>query len=188
MPFTGVPVRPFTVDYQNKGFENAQYNITSAMTFLTPGGATPRVDFCGKQVAARYVYWTADNGAENGAGWYLEAEAVALPQDARAFPCASVADERGPLEPPAPLLHERGAVRVALAAELALPFPVVEVADADPAPLVLHPGRASVGDAVGRALVGLGRAGPDLPRDRRPLSRFFRGRPPPALRTDSRRA
>ena len=123
MPFTGVPVRPFTVDYQNKGFENAQYNITSAMTFLTPGGATPRVDFGGKQVAARYVYWTADNGAENGAGWFLEAEAVALPQDARAFLCASVADERGPLEPPAPLLHERGAVRVALAAELALPFP-----------------------------------------------------------------
>lgn len=68
MPFTGVPVRPFTVDYQNKGFENAQYNITSAMTFLTPGGATPCVDFGGKQVAARYVYWTADNGAENGAG------------------------------------------------------------------------------------------------------------------------
>ena len=63
MPFTGVSVRPFTVDYQNKGFENAQYNITSAMTFMTPGGATPRVDFGGKQVAARYVYWTADNGA-----------------------------------------------------------------------------------------------------------------------------
>ncbi len=113
---------------------------------------------------------------------------MALHQDARAFLCASVADERGPLEPPAPLLHERGAVRVALAAELALPFPVVEAADADPAPLVLHLGRASVGDAIGRALVGLGRAGPDLPRDRRPLSRFFRGRPPPALRTDSRRA
>ena len=88
MPFTGVPVRPFTVDYQNKGFENAQYNITSAMTFLTPGGATPRVDFGGKQVAARYVYWTADNGAENGAGWFLEAEAVALHQDVRAFLCA----------------------------------------------------------------------------------------------------
>ena len=44
------------------------------------------------------------------------------------------------------------------------------------------------GDAVGRALVGLHRAGLDLARDRRPLSRFFRGRPPPALRTDSRRA
>ena len=89
------------VGYQNKGFDNAQYNITaatfvpvsgdkngmklsdfvpnedfvsSAITFMTPGGATPRVDFGGKQVAARYVYWTAEDGAEDGAGWYLEAD------------------------------------------------------------------------------------------------------------------
>ena len=89
------------VGYQNKGFDNAQYNITaatfvpvsgdkdamtlgdfvpnedfvsSAITFMTPGGATPRVAFGGKQVAARYVYWTAEDGAEDGAGWYLEAD------------------------------------------------------------------------------------------------------------------
>jgi len=87
------------VGYQNKGFENAAYNITaatfvpvsgdknamtlgdlqpnedfvsSAITFMTSGGATPRVDFNGSKVAARYVYWTADDGAEDGAGWYLE--------------------------------------------------------------------------------------------------------------------
>ena len=97
----------------------------------------------------------------------LGVEVAALPEDAFALVPAAVADERGPLEPPAPLLHERGAVRVALAAEPALPLPVVEAVDADPAPPALHPERAPVGDAVGRALVGLDRAGPDLPRDRR---------------------
>lgn len=60
------------------------------------------------------------------------------------FPAHPLQTNGGPLEPPAPLLHERGAVRVALAVELALPFPVVEAADADPAPLALHPGRAPV--------------------------------------------
>ena len=97
----------------------------------------------------------------------LGVEVVALPEDAFALVPAAVADERGPLEPPAPLLDERLAVRVALAAEPALPFPVVEAAGADPAPLALHPERAPVGDAVGRALVGLHRAGLDLARDRR---------------------
>ena len=97
----------------------------------------------------------------------LRVEVVALPQDASALLCASVADERGPLEPPAPLLDERGAVRVALAAEPALPLPVVEAVRADVAPLALHPERAPVRDAVGRALVGLHRAGLDLARDRR---------------------
>ena len=99
--FIGRCARIDIVGYQNKGFDNAQYNITaatfvpvsgdknamtlgdfvpndefvsSAITFMTPGGATPRVDFGGKQVAARYVYWTADDGAEDGAGWYLEAD------------------------------------------------------------------------------------------------------------------
>ena len=46
--------------------------VSSAITFMTSGGATPRVDFNGSKVAARYVYWTADDGAEDGAGWYLE--------------------------------------------------------------------------------------------------------------------
>ena len=97
----------------------------------------------------------------------LAVEVVALAQDAFALHPASVADERGPLKPLAPLLHERGAVRVALSAELALAPPVVEAVGADLAPLALHPERAPVGDAVGRALVGLDRAGPYLPRDRR---------------------
>ena len=48
--------------------------VSSAITFMTSGGATPRVDFNGSKVAARYVYWTADDGAEDGAGWYLEAD------------------------------------------------------------------------------------------------------------------
>ena len=97
----------------------------------------------------------------------LRVEVVALPQDASALLCASVADERGLLQPLAPLLHERGAVRVALAAELALPSPVVEAVRADVAPLALHLERAPVRDAVGRALVGLHSAGLDLARDRR---------------------
>ena len=89
------------VGYQNKGFDNAQYNITaatfvpvsgdknamklgdfvpndefvsSAITFMTPGGATPRVEFDGNQVAQRYVYWAEGDGAGDGAGWYLEAD------------------------------------------------------------------------------------------------------------------
>ena len=88
------------VGYQNKGFENAQYNIaaatfipvagdkngmtlgdltpsadfvSSAVSFMTPGGATPRVSFGNKQVAARYVYWAdADDTDAGVAGWYLE--------------------------------------------------------------------------------------------------------------------
>ena len=78
-----------------KGFPNAQYNIcgncsptgitlgdlvpndvfvNSMVTFMTAGGATPRVDFGGKQVAANYVYWTEDDEPEDGAGWYLYAD------------------------------------------------------------------------------------------------------------------
>ena len=76
-----------------KSFPNAQYNVcgncspvdltlgdltpnaefvTSAITFMTQGGATPRVDFAGGKVAARYVYWFAEDDPEDGAGWYLE--------------------------------------------------------------------------------------------------------------------
>ena len=78
-----------------RGFANAQYNIcgncspvtitlgditpneefvSSAISFMTQGGATARVNFKGSQVPASYVYWTADDGAEDGAGWYLEAD------------------------------------------------------------------------------------------------------------------
>ena len=39
---------------------------------MTQGGATPRVDFDGGKVAARYVYWFAEDDPEDGAGWYLE--------------------------------------------------------------------------------------------------------------------
>ena len=97
----------------------------------------------------------------------LAMQVVALPQYAPALVRAPVADERRVVQPRALLLHERGTVRVALATEPALAPPVVEAVGADPAPPALHPERAPVGDAVGRALVGLDRAGPDLPRDRR---------------------
>ena len=40
---------------------------------MTPGGATARVDFGGKQVPAKYTYWTEDD-ASDGAGWYLDAD------------------------------------------------------------------------------------------------------------------
>lgn len=78
-----------------RSFANAQYNIcgncspvtitlgditpneefvSSAISFMTQGGATARVTFKGSQVPASYVYWTAGDGAEGGAGWYLEAD------------------------------------------------------------------------------------------------------------------
>ena len=44
---------------------------------------------------------------------------------------------------------------------------VERVVRVDVAPLALYLERSPVRDAVGRALVGLDRAGPDLPRDRR---------------------
>jgi len=92
---------PYIVGYQNKGFDNAQYNIAAAtfipvqgdkdemtlgdlvpndefvnsrITFMTPGGATPRVSFGGKQVAQSYIYWREDDEPEEGAGWYLVAD------------------------------------------------------------------------------------------------------------------
>ena len=48
--------------------------VSSSIMFLTSGGATPRVTFNGKQVAQRYVYWTASDKPEQGAGWYLYAD------------------------------------------------------------------------------------------------------------------
>ena len=40
---------------------------------MTAGGANAKVDFNGKQVAAKYYYVTEDD-AEDGAGWYLQAD------------------------------------------------------------------------------------------------------------------
>ena len=40
---------------------------------MTAGGATAKVDFNGKQVAAKYFYVDEDD-AEDGAGWYLQAD------------------------------------------------------------------------------------------------------------------
>ena len=98
--FTGRSRRAIIVGYQNKGFENTGYNIAacsilpvgmnrddmtlgdivpgenfvnSTITFMTAGGATPRVTFGGKQVAQKYIYWAEDE-ASDGAGWYLEAD------------------------------------------------------------------------------------------------------------------
>ncbi len=77
-----------------KGFDRAGYNITgnctpskitlgditpsedfsnSFIAFMTAGGANAKVDFNGKQVAAKYYYVTEDD-AEDGAGWYLQAD------------------------------------------------------------------------------------------------------------------
>ena len=97
--FIGRCARIDIVGYQNKGFENARYNISaatfvpvggsrdtmtlgdikpsedfvnSAISFMTPGGATAKVTFQGSQVSATYVYWTEDDEPEAGeAGWYL---------------------------------------------------------------------------------------------------------------------
>ena len=90
---------PYIVGYQNKGFENARYNIAAAtfipvqgekdemtlgdlkpsadfvnskVSFMTSGGATAKVMFKGQEVSATYVYWTEDDEPESGeAGWYL---------------------------------------------------------------------------------------------------------------------
>ena len=99
--FAGVFRFSSIVGYQNKGFENSGYNIAavpftpvqgeesamtlgdlvpndefvySSITFMTPGGATAKTTFGGKQVAQKYVYWAADDDPEEGAGWYLYAD------------------------------------------------------------------------------------------------------------------
>lgn len=97
----------------------------------------------------------------------LAMEAVALPQDAPAPVLAAVADERGFVQPLAPLLDKRGAVGVTPAAEFAQSVPVVLAARADVLLRALHLERAPVRDAAGRALVRFDGAGPDLPHDRR---------------------
>ena len=48
--------------------------VNSTIMFLTTGGATARTTFDGSQVAQTYVYWTADDDPEDGAGWYLYAD------------------------------------------------------------------------------------------------------------------
>ena len=92
---------PLTVGYQNKGFENTGYNIAgntflpvgkteaemtlgditpnddfvvSTIQFMTAGGANVKTTFKGKTVTAKYIYWTADDDPEQGAGWYLDAD------------------------------------------------------------------------------------------------------------------
>ena len=41
---------------------------------MTQGGATAKVNFKGEQVWASYTYWAEGDGAEDGPGWYLEAD------------------------------------------------------------------------------------------------------------------
>lgn len=47
--------------------------VSSTISFMTSGGATAKVDFKGSPVSAIYSYWTEED-AEDGAGWYLEAD------------------------------------------------------------------------------------------------------------------
>ena len=99
--YSGVPLSPFSVGYQNKGFENSGYNIAggtflpvgktaaeltlgdikpndafinSSIQFMTAGGANAKVTFGGKQVYATYTYWAEGDDPEDGAGWYLAAD------------------------------------------------------------------------------------------------------------------
>ena len=46
----------------------------SSIQFMTPGGANAKVNFGGKEVKAKYVYWTAGDDPEEGPGWYLDAD------------------------------------------------------------------------------------------------------------------
>ena len=48
--------------------------VNSSIQFMTPGGASAKVSFGGKQVRAEYTYWTAEDDPEDGAGWYLAAD------------------------------------------------------------------------------------------------------------------
>ena len=99
--YSGVPLSPFSVGYQNKGFENAMYSMSAAtftpvggdrdtmtlgnltvnddfvssyISFLTTGGATAKVTFGDKQVSANYCYWFASDDPGDGEGWYLVAD------------------------------------------------------------------------------------------------------------------
>lgn len=46
----------------------------SMICFMTKTGANAKTTFGGKQVNQSYVYWTADDDPEDGAGWYLYAD------------------------------------------------------------------------------------------------------------------
>ena len=49
--------------------------VNSSIQFLTTGGATATVTVDGLGTKkATYVYWTEDDGPEDGAGWYLLAD------------------------------------------------------------------------------------------------------------------
>ena len=48
--------------------------VDSKICFLTSGGATAKVTFGGKQVAATYVYAREEDEPEDGIGWYLLAD------------------------------------------------------------------------------------------------------------------
>ena len=48
--------------------------VFSSIQFMTAGGANVKTTFKGKTVTAKYVYWTAEDDPEDGAGWYLDAD------------------------------------------------------------------------------------------------------------------
>ena len=50
--------------------------VSSTISFMTSGGATAKVDFNGASISAIYSYWN-EGEAEDGAGWYLEADSNA---------------------------------------------------------------------------------------------------------------
>ena len=45
--------------------------VNSSIQFMTSGGANAKTTFGGKTVTAKYVYWTAADKPDDGAGWYL---------------------------------------------------------------------------------------------------------------------
>ena len=82
-----VKATPITKDFPNSGFSlvgncspteitlgditpNEDF-VSSKIVFMTTGGATAKTTFAGKTVSQEYVYWTADDDAVGGAGWYL---------------------------------------------------------------------------------------------------------------------
>ena len=94
---------------------------------------------------------------------HREVVAVEVLAERTAVPVlASVADERGRLQPRAPVLQVVGAVRVTLAAELALHAPALVARLADIAPRAFVAVGTAVVDAPDSALVGLDRPTLDL--------------------------
>ena len=45
--------------------------VNSKIVFMTTGGANAKITFGGKEVNKEFVYWTAEDDPEEGAGWYL---------------------------------------------------------------------------------------------------------------------